>query len=148
MALVAPLFASLLMIFAFLAHLMLMRLALIQLTRDTALVLARDAEHWLASPTNQQEQMRELAKQYPAFVPRYLTLHVDAAPLPGGMDIGSGYLGKLIAGARISIQYRYRPKGLAAHLWPNDLVFSEWVIAQGDPWCNVGETFAKAFMGD
>jgi hypothetical protein len=148
LALVGPLFASVLLIFAFLAHLMLLRLALIQLTRDTALMLARDADHWLASPTQQQEQMRELAKQYPVFVPRYLSLQVEATPLPGGMNLGAGYFGRLFAGAKIQLQYTYHTKGLLHQFWPEDMVLSEWVVAQGDPWCNPGETLAKAFIGD
>ena len=146
MALLAPLFACLLLIFACWARLALTRLALIQLTRDTAILLARDADHWLADTTLQQEEMRELAKHYPLLAPRHLSLEVEAVPLVGGMGLGSGYLGKLIAGSTIRLRYHLPGGGLIGRIYPKGLVMEEWVVAQGDPWCSPGETLVKAFL--
>jgi len=142
----APLFACLLLVFACWARLALTRLALIQLTRDTAIMLARDADHWLADASLQQDEMRELAKNYPLLEPRYLSLDVEAVPLVGGLNLGSGYLGKLIAGSTIHLRYQLRGRGLVGHFYPKGLVMEEWVVAQGDPWCNPTETLVKAFL--
>jgi hypothetical protein len=146
LALIAPLFSALLLVFACWAHLALIRLALIQLTRDTSILLARDADHWLESPSLQQDEMRELAKQYPLLEKRYLDLDVEPMPLVGDMNPGSGYLGKLIAGATVHLRYHLQPRGLIGQIYPKGLDLEEWAAVQGDPWCNPMETAVKAFL--
>lgn len=146
MALLAPLFAGLLLVFACWARLALTRLALIQLTRDTSILLARDADHWMADASLQQDEMRELAKQYPVLEARYLDLDVEPMPLVDGMNFGSGYLGKLVAGATLHLRYHLRPRGLIGRIYPNGLVLEEWAAVQGDPLCNPLETAVKAFL--
>jgi hypothetical protein len=146
MALLAPLFASLLLVFACWARLALTRLSLIQLTRDTTILLARDSEHWLDDASLQQGEMRELAKQYPLLEARYLDLTVEPMPLIGGMNLGSGYLGKLVAGATVHLRYHLRPRGLIGQIYPKGLDLEEWAAVQGDPLCNPMETAVKAFL--
>ena len=146
MALLAPLFAALLLVFACWARLALTRLALIQLTRDTAIMLARDAGHWGADASAQQNEMRELAKQYPLLEARYLSLEVQPVPLIGNMNFGSGAFGKLFAGETILLHYKVQPKGLIGKVYPKGLQLEEWVVAQGDPWNHPMETVVKSFL--
>lgn len=148
LALIAPLFAALLALFGFWTTVTLTRLELIQLTRDAALLLAQDADHWLESPGKQQAHVRELARHYPLLDPDQVELEMQAMPLPGGLDFGHGGFAKLLAGAKVCVRYRLRPGGLAAVVFPDGLRLEEWGAVQGDPWRNPAQSVLKAFLGD
>lgn len=109
-------------------------------------MLASDAHHWLESASLQQDEMRELAKQYPLLETRYLDLDVEPLTVAGSMNLGSGYLGKLIAGATVHLRYHLQPRGLLGKIYPGGLDLEEWAAVQGDPWCNPMETVVKAFL--
>jgi hypothetical protein len=122
-------------------------LALIHLTRDAAILLAHDADHWGAGASEQQDQVRRLAKKYPLLDPQFLDLKVEALPLPGGLNLGNGAWGRLLAGAKLRLCYRLRFSGLLRRAFPQGLALEEWGAIQGDPWQSPGQSLMHALIG-
>lgn len=147
LALVAPLFAGLLLLLGLWARLTLIHLELIHLTRDAAIELASDAEHWTASHSAQEEAVRKLAGHYPLLDPRQVRLEMLPLPLPGGMSLGDGAFATLITGKKVSLRYPIHLRGWAGRLFPGGLDLTEWGVVQGDPWKNPLESVIKTFVG-
>jgi len=118
LALIAPLFAGLLVLLALWARLTLIRLELIHVTRDAAILLAGDADHWTASPSVQEDDVRKLAERHAFLDPRQIRLH-----------------------------YHVRLGGLAGQAFPQGLDMTEWGAIQGDPWQNPALSIFQALTG-
>lgn len=147
LALVAPLFAGLLLLMALWARLTLIRLELIHLTRDAAIELAADADDWTASHSAQEDAVRKLAGHYPFLDPRQARLEMLPVPLAGGMSLGDGAFATFITGKKFSLRYHIRLRGWAGGLFPGGLDLTEWGVVQGDPWKNPLESVIKTFVG-
>jgi hypothetical protein len=143
-ALLAPLFALLLLVFMAWARLCLLRLALIQLSRDSALLLARNDELWNASESEQLAAVRELAERQGALKPENLSLEFKTLSLPllgslfglqgeGGHSFYDWIVGKFF-GRRLVLRYQLRPQGLLGRIYPAGLKLEEDVAVLGDPW--------------
>lgn len=143
-ALLAPVFALLLLWLAFWAHMTLQRLALVQLSRDATLMLARNGSLWGQSLDQQQAAVRRLAERHPGMDPSRLQLSFD--PLsPAGLDrvplLGEALnspVGHVLNGwigmRRYHFQYRVPVSGLAARFFPQGLHLQEDLVVMGDPW--------------
>lgn len=147
LALVAPLFAGLLLLMGLWARLTLIHLELIHLTRDAAIELAADADPWTASPSVQEDAVRKLAAHYALLDPRQIRLELLPVPLPGGMSLGDGALATLITGKKVCLRYHVSLRGLAGRFFPGGLELTEWGVVQGDPWKNPLESVIKTFVG-
>lgn len=144
LALVAPLFALLLLCLSLWARLTLDRLALIQLTRDSAILIARNDTLWKSAPRGQLEAVRELARRQGLLQPQRLELERSAlgglplGELPGAGSLGaSSALQEIVgrfAGRRFTLRYRLPLSGLAARLLPRGMTLEESAAIQGDPW--------------
>lgn len=143
-AILAPLFALLLLVLMAWARLSIDRLALVQLTRDSAILLARNTELWNGSPSAQLQAVRRLAERQGSLDPAALSLELKAlqppflGPLLGAqMDMDSpisGWIGSRLFGRRVILSYRIRPGGLLGRLYPSGLRLEEGVAVLGDPW--------------
>jgi hypothetical protein len=145
MVILLPIFAGLLLVFAFLAQLMLSRLALIQLTRDSALYLARDSTLWLGDEDEQLAAVRQLAQGRRLLDPQALGLKLEPLAMPfqdqGGalvqsaMDSGAMKLVRsVLLGKRLTLSLHLRFGGLAGRIFPSGLTLNESVALQGDAW--------------
>ena len=147
LALMAPLFAGLLLLLSLWARLILVRLELIHLVRDAAIELAADPDHWTASHAVQEDDVRKLAGHYPLLNPRQIRLDVDPMPLPLGIRLDNQALASLILGKKVCVRYHVRLDGLAGRAFPHGLDLEEWGAVQGDPWKNPAESIIKSFIG-
>lgn len=145
MVILLPIFAGLLLLFAFLAHLVLSRLALIQLTRDSALYLAKDSALWLADEDEQLMAVRQLAQGRRLLDPQALSLTLQPLEMPfqdqGGallqsaMNSGAMKLVRsVVLGKRLTLSLHLQFGGLAGQLFPSGLTLNESVALQGDAW--------------
>jgi hypothetical protein len=146
LALIAPLFAALLLLLSLWARLALTRLALIHLTRDAAILLAHDVDHWGAEAATQQQEVRDLARHYPPLDPVQLRLEMQPVSLEG-VSLGSSAFARLLLGSKLCLRYHLQPKGLIAQAFPQGLDMEEWGVVQGDPWQNPAMSIIKAFTG-
>lgn len=158
LALLAPLFAVLLLLFSFWARLLLCRLALLQLTRDQAVLLTREGSAWRAEPGQRLEQLRSLARAYPPLDPQALAIELQPLPAPGLQGLGGGLgelldsgpgrvLRGLLLGKRLTVTYRLRFGGLAGRLFPGGLDLSESAALQGDPWKDPLGALGRSLLG-
>lgn len=157
LVLLIPAFAGLLLLFAFVAQLVLCRLALIQLTRDSALYLARESSVWSGSPDEQLQAVRELAAGRTLLDPQALSLQVEPLELPlqdktpallqAALNSGIGKaLRSALMGKRLTLSWQLHFHGLAAKLFPQGLLLRESVAFQGDAWdFGNGRDWAKSF---
>jgi hypothetical protein len=147
LALIAPLFAGLLVLLALWARLTLIRLELIHVTRDAAILLAGDADHWTASPSVQEDDVRKLAERHAFLDPRQIRLELEPMPLPLGLSLGNGGFATLLTGKKICVHYHVRLGGLAGQAFPQGLDMTEWGAIQGDPWQNPALSIFQALTG-
>jgi hypothetical protein len=148
LVIVLPLFLALLGAIAFWAHLMLARLALIQLTRDYALLLARNPELLHAEQPEQTLQLQALARRISWLQAEHLDQRLEALPpsltqktdpdLASGMALPGvgGLLQGMLLGQRLWVGYRLHFDGLAGRLFPQGIEMKETVAFKGDPWNN------------
>jgi hypothetical protein len=148
LVIVLPLFLALLAALAFWAQLMLARLALIQVTRDFALLLARDPVLLGASEPERSARLQALARENGGLQAEQIRQHLEALPpnLSQSSDpeasagLRSPGLGSLLQGMllgqRLWVFYRLRFAGLAGHLFPEGLEMKESVAFKGDAWNN------------
>jgi hypothetical protein len=145
MVILLPLFAGLMLVFAFLAQLMLSRLALIQLTRDSALYLAKDSTLWLGDEDEQLVAVRQLAQGRRLLDPQALSLTLQPLEMPfqdqggallqGAMNSGAMKLVRsVLLGKRLTLSLQLRFGGLAGRIFPSGLTMNESVALQGDAW--------------
>lgn len=145
LVLLLPAFAGILLVFTFLAYLSVCRLALIQLTRDSALYLARESSLWIGPPAEQLQAVRELAAQRKLLDPQAIEVSLEPLELPlqGGspsllqsaMNTGSlKMVRSMLLGKRLTLRWRLRFQGLAGLVFPNGLQLRESVALQGDAW--------------
>lgn len=144
LALVAPLFAALMLLFAFAARLAVQQLALVQLSRDAALMLARHRGLWGQTAPVQEAAVRRLAERQEILDPQRLRLSYEkVAPL--GLDSVEGLepllqspwgggLQDLVAFRRYHLSYDLAPQGLWAKVFPRGLRLRETLVVHGDPW--------------
>jgi hypothetical protein len=144
---VLPLFASLIMAAAFWADLMLAKLALTRLTRDYAVLLAREGEP-AKSPQQQLNQLRLLAEKSSHLDSRKLSLELSALPPTLVQDAGAGtedalalpgiggLLQSMLLGQRLVLRYEIQYRGLLGRALPHGLVLRETVAFKSDPWNN------------
>ena len=151
LVIVLPLFAALLLATALWADLVLKKLDLIQLTRNFAVMLARDDQSRYRSPKDLENQMRILAQKTSRLDDRHLSFHLaplpptlrqDADPaaaealsLPG---VG-GMLQSMLLGERLQLSYRMEFRGLLGKALPHGIELKETVALKRDPWTNIGE---------
>lgn len=157
LALIAPLFAVFLLLFAFWARLAVARVALIQLTRDSTLMLARNGTLWNQPVKAQEAAVRNLALRQDLFKPADLHLRFETVA-PAGLDkIESlqshlqGPLGsKLVSMAglrRYHLRCRIPLAGLAGRLTGGGIDLEESLVIQGDPWKMLGsEAWRQLFQ--
>jgi hypothetical protein len=148
LAIVLPLFLALLGALTFWAHLMLARLALIQVTRDYALLLARDPKLLSAPQPERTLQLQALARRVSWLQAEHLSQRLEPLPptltqnadpaaarslqLPG---VG-GLLQGMLLGQRLWVGYRMSFHGLAGKLFPQGIEMKETVAFKGDAWNN------------
>jgi hypothetical protein len=148
LVIVLPLFLALLGALTFWAHLTLARLALIQLTRDYALLLARDPKLLSAPQPERTLQLQALARRISWLQAEHLSQHLEPLPpsltqktdpeanrnlqLPG---VG-GLLQGMLLGQRLWVGYRMHFDGLAGRLLPQGIEMKETVAFKGDAWNN------------
>lgn len=143
-ALVAPLFALLLLLFAFWARLAVTQLALVQLSRDASLMLARNGHLWSWPAAEQEAAVRRLAGRQSLLKPEQLSLRFEAVPPLGLSQAGAlapmlqsplGLQATEWAGLRrYHLRYDLAPQGLARRLFPRGLWLRESLVLHGDPW--------------
>jgi hypothetical protein len=142
--LVAPLFAGLMLLFAFWAHLGVARLAMVQLSRDAALMLARNGTLWSQPLKVQEAAVRDLARRQALLDPASLTLlSEEVAPVGlGNVEALQGALNsplgqsliKLAGLRRYRLRCRLKIGGLAGRLVGGGVNLEESLVLQGDPW--------------
>ena len=158
LALIAPLFALLLLLFAGWARLAVTRLALIQASRDATLMLARNPQLWSAGPAAQEAAVRRLVGRGSVLDPSALKLSYETVS-PGGLDripalgpILNSPLGSTVVGWAGLRRYRFRyhvaTRGLMARFTGGALTFEEALVVHGDPWMlPASELMSKAMQG-
>lgn len=143
-ALLAPVFGLLLLLLSFWAQIALQKLALIQLSRDSVLMLARNGELWGQSVAQQQASVRSLAARQTLLDPKRLQLSYETVT-PLGLDRIEGLQGALNSDAaglvqgwiglrRYRLAYAIPLGGLSARLLPRGLRLEESLVVLGDPW--------------
>jgi hypothetical protein len=148
LVIVLPLFLALLGALAFWAHLMLARLALIQVTRDFALLLARDPKLLGAQQPERTLALQALARQVAWLQTEHLNHRLEALPLSLTQDADpevarslalpgiGGLLQGMLLGKRLWVTYRMHFGGLAGRLFPQGIEMQETVAFKGDAWNN------------
>jgi len=147
--LIAPLFALLLLLFSFWARWTLCQLALIQLSRDSALLMARNGSLWRASLRDQQEALRGLAQRDGRLEPERLSLRREPLlfnRLGAAASNGAGDWVSQFTGRRYTLRYEPPLRGLAARLLPAHLGMEESLAVQGDPWKLQLSDFLSSFL--
>lgn len=151
LVIVLPLFAALLMATALWADLMLKKLDLIHLTRNLAVMLARNDQGRYRSPKDAENQMRLLARATSRLDDRRLSFHL--APLPPTLTQDAdpetaealrlpgvgGMLQSMLLGERLQVSYRMEYRGLLGRALPRGIELKETVALKRDPWTNIGE---------
>jgi hypothetical protein len=155
LALVAPLFAVLLLLCAFGARLALTRLALIQAGRDATLVIARNTVLWSQTAAQQQASVRRLLERRQGLDPQALTLSFESvAPL--GLDriaalgpVLNSPAGRLLDRLDGLRRYHYRYH-LAMHgllgRYGGDWTMEEAFVVHGDPWTMEGQDLMQRIL--
>lgn len=148
MALLAPLFAVVLLVLASWARLAVTRLALVQLTRDSAILLARNSVLWGDSEARQLLAVRKLAERQGILDPGRLRLSLKPLPPPllgplMGLDLPmdspiAGWVGEKLFGRRCTLRYQVPLGGLLGRFFPHGLALEESVAVLGDPWTMKG----------
>lgn len=144
MALVAPIFALLLLVFALWARLAITQLALVQLTRDATLMIARNGHLWNQPLRAQEAAVKRLALRQTLLDPTALTLSYDAvapvglgqvAALQEALNSPIGAQVKAWSGMRrYRLSYPFPLAGAAKRLLPRGLTLQESLVVHGDPW--------------
>lgn len=144
LALAAPLFALLLLLISFWARLAVTQLALVQLSRDATLMLARNGHLWSLPAAEQEAAVRRLAGRQALLKPGQLRLSFEPVPPLGLSQVDA--LAPLLQsplGARATawvglrryhLSYDLAPQGLARRLFPRGLWLRESLVVHGDPW--------------
>lgn len=144
LALIAPLFAVLLLLFSYWAHLAVTRLALIQMSRDATLMVARNGTLWNQPQAMQQSSVRRFAQRQSILDPSALELSFEAvAPMGLGRVEGLGSILNSPLGSKIHswsglrryrLRYKMRIGGLAGRMVGSPIVMEESLVVMGDPW--------------
>jgi hypothetical protein len=156
LALLAPVFALLMLLFSFWARLAIHQLALVQLSRDAVLMLGRNGTLWSAPLSQQQAAVRRLAERQTLLEPRRLRLDFEAvAPLGLGAvaelapllqsPLGSKALG-WVGLRRYRLSYDLAPRGLLARFFPQGLHLRESLVLHGDPWKMEASTLVEKIL--
>jgi hypothetical protein len=155
LALVAPLFAILLLLCAFGARLAITRLALIQAGRDATLMLARNTVLWSQTAAQQQAAVRRLLERRQGLDPQALSVSFEpVAPL--GLDrleaLGpvlnspaGSLLGRLTGLRRYHYRYRLALNGLLGR-YGGDWTMEEAFVVHGDPWTMKGQDLMQRIL--